>query len=394
VSAAAAPFQRGRRLVRAAAGLAGAGVVLLVLGALLDPGQLFPAYLAAYAYVVSVALGALVFLMIIHAMGAGWPTLIRRLIEAIVATLPILAALFVPLLFGLRTLYPWLRPETIADPRERELVALKAPYLNPGGFVVRAAVFWAVWLLVGHWLRRWSEAQDADPAFAARRRLYALSGILLPLVALCLSFASFDWLMSLTPAWSSTMYPVYFFAGGFLGALALLTVLTAAADRAGLLPGVNPSHYYALGRLLLAFVIFWAYIAFFQLMLIWMANRPDEVTYYLPRAHGAWWAMSVILVVTQFGLPFFLLLNYDLKRRRGPLAVVAAWILAAHYLDAHWLVMPTLRPAGSPLRLVDLGALLAVGGVTVGFGVLRLRGRALVPFHDPALPRALRYDSR
>jgi hypothetical protein len=386
-------FRGGRRILDVAIPAAAVGVVTFVVFAIVETRQALFAYLAAYNYVVSTALGALLFLMICHAMHAGWPTLLRRLTEAMVGTLPVLAALFLPIALGMRMIYPWVRPETIADARERHLVALKATYLHPGWFVGRTVIFLAVWILTGLVLRRWSRQTDQGPDPSASHRLYATSGVLLPVIALTLSFASFDWLMSLTPTWQSTMYPVYWFAGGFVGALSLLTVLTSAADAAGLIPGINDSHYYALGRLLLAFTIFWAYVAFFQFLLIWIADKPDEVTFYLHRVRGGWRAMSAVLVVTQFVVPFFVLLSYDIKRRRGPLTVIALWILAAHYLDAHWLVMPAARPAGPPLGFVDLAALLAVAGVTVIYGVLRLRGVPMVPTHDPALPAALRYES-
>jgi hypothetical protein len=389
-----AVLRDGKRILGVASALALLGVLALGLGALVAPARFFSAYLTAYAYVVTTALGALVFLMICHAMRAGWPTLLRRLIEAMVATLPVLAVLFVPLLFGLRRLYPWLRLETIADERARELVARKLSYLSVPGFVGRTVFYFFTWILVGALLVRWSERSDAAPAFPARGRMYVLSGALLPVIALSVSFAACDWLMSLTPTWYSTMFPIYVFAGGFLAALALLTVLTAAADVAGLIPGIRPSHYYALGRLLLAFVIFWAYVGFFQLMLIWMTNKPEEITYYLDRVRGGWKAMTVVLAVTHFVLPFLVLLNYDLKQRRGPLAAVAAWLLAAHYLDAYWLVMPGAESGGPGLVWLDLGALLAVAGVAVAAGVLRLRGRLLVPIHDPLLARARSYDSR
>ena len=389
----AVTFHGGKRIVAFAAALSAVGVVLLFAGALVDGPRALYAYLAAYNFVVSTAVGALIFLMICHAMHAGWPTLLLRLTEAMVATLPLCLVLFVPIVLGLRVIYPWLRPETLADEHLRRVIAERAAYLNPVGFVARTAAYFAVWIVVGFFLRRWSSARDAAAGAAARERMYALSGVLLPLVALAVSFAAFDWVMTLAPAWYSTMFPVRYFAGGFLGALALLTVLTAAADRAGLIHGINDSHYYALGRLLLAFVIFWAYVEYVQFMLIWIANKPDEVTFYLRRARGGWRWVSAILVLAQFVLPFFVLLSYDIKRRRGPLAAVAAWILAAHYLDAHWLVMPSGQPEGAPYRWIDLGALLAVGGAVVVYGVLRLRGQRMVPVHHPLLPEAIRYES-
>jgi hypothetical protein len=386
-------FRGGRRIITVAGAFAIVGLLALIGGIFADVQRFFGAYLIAYIYVLTIACGALVFLMIVHAMRAGWPTLLRRLIEAMVATFPLLAVLFVPIPIGLAALYPWMRIDTIPSLAARELVARKVAYLNAPGFILRAVVYFVVWILVGHLLRRASLQKDREPEIEVNHRMYVTSGILLPLVALALSFASFDWVMSLMPTWYSSMFPVYFFAGGFLGALALLTLLTAVADANAAILGITSSHYYALGRLLLAFTIFWAYVAFFQLMLIWIANRPDEVTFYLARVAGGWRAVTVLLAATHFVVPFFVLLNYDIKRRRGPLALVAAWLLVAHYIDVEWLVMPSLRPFGAVYSWIDLGAIFFVGGVTVVYATLRLRGLSLVPIHDPSLPRALRYES-
>ncbi len=385
-------YRGGDRLLRLSIALAALGAFGLTIGAFVNRQQLFYAYLTAYAFAVSIAGGALIFLMIGHAMNAGWPVVVRRLTETIVASLPLLALLFVPLLFGLHTLYPWTRPETLGEEGMRSVLAKRA-YLNVPFFVIRAAIYLAVWVAIGTLLRRWSLARDADPRIDTGARMRALSAGALPAVAITFSFASFDWLMSLTPTWFSTMYPVYWFAGGFVAALALLVLLTFEAQAGGWLPEISLSHYYALGRMLLAFVIFWAYAAYFQFFLIWIANRPDEVTFFADRARGPWLTLSVVLIVAQFVAPFFILLGYRIKHRPPQLAAVAAWILAAHYLDVHWLVMPAVRPR-APFHWLDLAALLAVGGACTAFSATRLRGRPIVPLHDPELPRALRYESR
>ncbi|WP_437292467.1 hypothetical protein [Sorangium sp. So ce426] len=387
-------FRGGRAIVSRSLGLALLGALLLVVGAFVDRERLFYAYLAAYAFAVTTAVGALLFLMICHAMAATWPVAVRRLAEAIVGTLPLLCALFVPLLFGLGALYgEWLRPESIPDEHVRSIVLHKTPYLNLPFFLVRTGIYFTVWLVFGALLRRGSIQGDATPALADSRRLRVISVAGLPPVALTLSFAAFDWLMSLAPTWVSTMFPVYVFAGGFVASIALLTVLAFAAERAGLLPGLNASHYYALGRLLLAFTIFWAYAAFFQLLLIWIANRPEEVEFYVLRSHGPWAVVSLILVLTRFVIPFLILLNYRIKRRPAWLSAVAAWIFVAHYLDMHWLVAPEAPGARAPFHWLDAAALLAVVGSCVAFTVLRVRGKPLVPVNDPALPAAFRYES-
>ncbi|AUX44137.1 hypothetical protein SOCE26_055990 [Sorangium cellulosum] len=387
-------FRGGRAIVAWSLGLALLGGLLLVAGAFVDPTRLFYAYLAAYAYAVSTAVGALIFLMICHAMGATWPVAVRRLLEAILGALPALAALFVPLLFGLGSLYgEWLRPESIEDEHVRAIVLHKTPYLNLPFFLIRTAIYFVVWLVLAALLRHGSLRGDARPELARGGRLRTISVAGLPLVALALSFAAFDWLMSLQPTWVSTMFPVYVFAGGFVAAIALLTVLAFASDRAGLLPGLSTSHYYALGRLLLAFTIFWAYAAFFQFMLMWIADRPEEAEFYLHRAHGPWGAVSLALVLARFVIPFLILLNYGIKRRPAWLSAVAAWILAAHYIDVHWLVVPDAPGERAPYHWLDLAALLAVVGPCVALAALRLRGKPLVPVNDPALPAAFRYES-
>lgn len=391
-------FHGSRALAVRSSALALVGAAALVVGAFVDATRLFFSYLAAYVTVVSTAVGALIFLMTCNAMSATWPVAVRRLTEAITGSLPILAALFIPLLFGLDRLYhPWLHPESIEDEVARALVVHKIPYLNLPFFLIRTGVYFAVWIACSALLRRWSLRSDTDPAPATirsdQRRIRALSAGGLPLVALTFSFASFDWLMSLMPTWTSTMFPVYVFAGGFVSAIALLTVLAVVAQRAGLLPGLSSSHYYALGRLLLAFTIFWAYAAFFQFLLQWIANRPDDVPFYIERIRGPWGAVSGVVVFAHFVLPFIVLLNYRLKRRPVWLSVVAAWILVAHYLDMHWLVVPAAPGQRAPYHWLDAAALFAVAGATVALTALRLRGCPLVPINDPALPAALRYES-
>ena len=305
---------------------------------------------------------------------------------------PLLCALFLPIGLQANRIYPWLH--RLADPADQHVVELRAHYLNYGAFVGRTIGYFAVWILVSSLLVHWSVAEDGDPRRNRTRWLQALSAGFLPAVALTLSFASFDWLMSLQAPWFSSIYPIYYFAGGFVGDLALLSFLTWAVDRAGLIQGITASHYYALGRLLLGFVVFWAYAAFFQLLLIWIANKPAEVSFYLARLRGGWRAMSVTLAVTHFLVPFVVLLSYDIKRRRGRLAVVALWILCAHCLDVHWLVMPAGFPSGPIFAWVDPCALFAVVGATSAYGVAIFRARNAVPINDPGLTRAIRYDSR
>jgi hypothetical protein len=312
--------------------------------------------------------------MIGNIMGARWVVLPRRLTETIAATLPLTAALFVPLLFGLREIYPW------AAGTVEHLDHGKAAYFATGAFVARSALYLVAWSALALLLRR--------------RPSRALSAAGLPLVALTLTFASFDWLMSLQTEWTSAAFGVYVFAGGFAGAFALLIVLLAAADRAGHLADlVRPSHYHALGRLLFGFIVFWAYIAYFQYFLIAIADKPEEVTFFVRRTAGGWRAVNLVLILGHFALPFLALLPREVKRARAPLATIAAWVLLMHVVDVYWLVMPTVHPDSARPHWLDVAALLGVGGLVVGFGSWLMRGRPLVPLHDPAFEDAVRYRS-
>jgi hypothetical protein len=377
----------------AAVACAAVGAVGLALGLVVSPRQALYSYLGAFTYVATVTLGALVFLQIVLAMNATWPVAVRRVVEAIVGTMPLLALAFVPIALGLGTIYPWAHPGSIADEHVREAVRHKRAWLDGAGFVARAALYFALWIGTALWLRRDSAREDADAASAPGPRMRAVAAATLPGTGLTITFAAFDWWMSLTPAWASTMYGVYVFAGGFVSALALITLVAARATDAGRLP-LGPSHFHALGRLLLAFVVFWAYAAFFQLFLVYMADKPDEAPYYAVRARTSWSALSVALGVACFVIPFAALLPYAPKRRRAYVAGVSVWLLAAHALDVHWLVMPAAFPVALHAHWLDVAAYLALGGAFVALGARLARGRAPLPVNDPSLPRALRYESR
>ena len=378
------------RLALGAAAVAVVGGAATAAGAWLDPTRAAHAYLAAFAYVASIAVGGLVLLLIGYAAGARWMAVLRRLHETLVVGFPLLALLFVPVALGVEYLYPWAGPAALSEP-ERHLIDLKRTYLNVPFFVARTALYFAVWILAAEVLRRWSRRRDREPVTdLGRERAFAAA--LLPPVGLAITFAAFDWLMSLQPTWASSMFGVYFFAGGFVAAIALLAVLARRAVVTGAV-ALTPHHFHALGRLLLAFVVFWAYAAFFQAFLIQIANKPSEVTFYLARVTGSWKAFVYILVLDHFALPFLLLLPRAVKYSSGYVAVVATWILVLHYVDVYWLVLPVLGGAGVAPHWLDLSALAAVGGATVAWCAWRQRGVPLLVAGDPLVPEGLHYAS-
>ncbi len=380
-----------RRTLVAGLVLAGIFGTLTACGWVVAPKQASHAYLFAYMCALSIVIGALFLLMIGHAANATWFVPLRRSCEAVVATLPLLCVLFVPILLSLDSLYPWTHPDTL-DRVARRHVLEKRALLNEPAFALRAAVLWAVFLVLGELLRRYSLRQDREQPEKNRTKLVALAVGGLPVLALTVTAASFDWLMSLEPSFYSDIYGVYVFAGGFLAALGLFGGMTVVAARSGHLRGVTPEHYYAIGRLELAMVIFWTYIAWAQLMLIWVADLPLETSFYLTRSRHGWLWVGVALVVVHFAIPFALLLFRELKRRPRALFAVSAWLVVVHVLDLYYLVAPALEPKHPAPSLLDLSALLAVAGACMAFAALRARGVAAAPENDPLFRAGLEYE--
>jgi len=377
-------LQRAALLV-GAAGLIGCGI-----GAFLNPTQFFHSYLLAYLFWLGLGLGCLGILMVHYLAGGAWGAILRRALEAGMNTLPLMALLFVPLLFGLRELYSWARPEAVASD---ELLHQKSAYLNTPFFVLRLVVYFLAWLTVAYVLKRWSRQQEEATEWVIRdasaRRLALFSGVGLVIYSITMTFAAVDWAMSLEPQWYSTIYGIIFLVGQLLGAMAFAVIITALlADDAPLVEIITPEHLHDIGNLLLTSVLFWAYIAFSQLVIIWSGNLPEEIRWYVQRTQGGWQWVGVALALLQFAVPFILLLSQDIKRHVRRLAMIAAGILFMHLVEVFWIVMPTFYRQGPSLHWLDVGAILGVGGVWLAMFVWQLKGRAFLPLHDPSLQGA------
>jgi hypothetical protein len=380
-----------RRSITASLSVALVGLVVLATEIAIDPRRAALAYAGAFDFGVSTALGFLLFVMINHSARSRWFVVFRRLDEAGAATIPLCLVLFVPVALTVRAVFPWARPERLRDEHLRAVYEHARWWFRPGFFVARGFVYLLGWSVVTWILRRQSIAQDADGRVARTNVQRWVSSAAMPLIAVTLTLAAFDWFMSVVPAWFSTMEGLYVFTAGFSGAVGLTCVLAWLAKRAGLLPAeVGPSHFLAIGRVLLLAVILWAYIAFCTFLLQWIGNLPHEVTPYLQRTAGAWTVFSAILVFGHFVLPFLLLLSRDLKTRPGSLAAVGGWVFLMHGVDAYWLVVPSHDDAPSVL---DAGPFLAVGGLTFAFGTWRFFAARPVPVGDPNLATALRYET-
>jgi hypothetical protein len=302
-----------------------------------------------------------------------------------------MAALFLPLLLGLHDLYEWTHAEAV---EQDALLRWKAPYLNLTFFLIRALIFFGIWSFLAFLYYRGSRGQDVtgDPGVTARLR--RLAGPAIIVLALTQTFASIDWIMSLTPHWYSTIFGVYFFAGSFVGFIALLSIVVPAMRGAGLLDTViSAEHLHDIGKFLFAFTAFWAYIGFSQFFLMWYANLPEETVWYKARMEESWMQVSVFLMVGHFVVPFFYLMGRSVKRKGVTLALGGAWMLAMHFLDLYWQVMPTLHPKGLSPSLLDVAAFVAIGGCFVAAASWLMRRQALVPLRDPRLAESLAFEN-
>lgn len=360
-------------------------------GWLTDPHQFYFSYLTGWVFCLTIALGALYFVLIQHLTRARWSIVVRRLAEALLWTFPLLAVLGIPVLFGLHDLYHWTHADAVAtDP----ILAGKTPYLNLPFFLVRLAIYFLVWSLLAYLLYRNSLAQDCtgDEDIPARQRKVSAWG--LAVAAITTAFASYDLLMSLDPHWFSTIFGVYVFAGAFMSIHALLALCAMILQGMGNLRGiVTTEHYQDLGKLTFGFVVFWTYIAFSQYMLIWYGNIPEETLWYRHRLGHGWEVHSAVLLIGHFVVPFFLLLSRAVKRSRLLLGLICAWLLAMQWFDIHWLAAPVLHPDAATIHFLDVANWVGLFGIVLGVFMYRLVRHSLVPGRSPWLEDSLHFEN-
>lgn len=363
------------------------GLALSTAGYFADARQFFHSYLVSFAFWTSIGLGGLFFTLLHHLVGATWSIVLRRLSESIMMALPLMFVFFLPLVFGRHDLYHWSHHDAVEhDP----ILQGKAGYLNTPFFVVRTVLYFGIWFVLAWLLHRFSLQQDRGEDTSKRMLTVSAPGMIL--FALTSTYAAFDWLMSLEPHWYSTIYGVWFFAGGLLTFLCFTAVLAMFLRSRGVLgETIKVDHYHDLGRLMFAFLIFWAYISFSQYFLIWYANIPEETVYYLKRWTGSWQTISLLLVFGYLMIPWLALIPRATKRHLPTLGLIAAWLLVMHWMDLHWAVMPNLHSEGFSPSWLDAATLLGIGGIFLWYMFLHLSRHALVPVKDPNLGGSLNH---
>jgi hypothetical protein len=383
---------------RALAQLAWLGFVLGLVGLVgsfaLSSGhtaQLYFSWLVAYLYFLSIALGALFFVLVLFVCHAGWAVALRRVVENVMATLPIFALLFLPIWIGRHELYSW---TDVAEVAKNPVLKGKSGYLNETFFALRAVLYFAAWSGLALYFSAQSQKQDQTGDERITRRLIAVAAPGIVVFSLTITFAAIDWIMSLDPEWYSTMFGVYYFSGSILAAFAFLAVAIAFLHSRGLLRDViTTEHVHDVGKLLFAFTVFWTYIAFSQYFLIWYGNIPEETAYFMQRSQGSWPAVGKVLMVGHFVIPFFFFMPRATKRSEPFVVLGALWLLGMHFMDIYWCVMPVHLEHGVAFGALDATTILAVGGLFLAaFGWVSSR-RALVPMRDPRLAESLSFEN-
>ena len=355
--------------------------------------RFFHAYLLAFTFVLSFALGGLFFVILHHLVGATWSVVVRRLAEIVTGSFPVLFVLMLgialPVLFGNHSLYLWMDHSVVAGDH---VLHAKEGYLNAPFFCARMLLYFAIWMALSRYFMKRSVEQDESGDPQISQKLRKVAGPAMILYAITTAWAAFDLLMSLTPHWFSTIFGVYYFAGCAISIYCLLAVTSYALQRSGRLErSITVEHYHDMGKMANAFTLFWAYIGFSQFMLIWAANIPEESIFFRPRMFTEWKWVSLALILLHFCIPFVGMMSRHVKRNPPFLALWACYMLAVHAFDLYWIVMPTYSPSQVVIHPIDLLCLAGMTGLFL-FGALAVAGKVkLLPVRDPRLQASLHF---
>jgi hypothetical protein len=369
------------------------GVACLMISmkfAISDGHHFFFSYLTSFSFFLSIALGGLFFVLIQMITRAGWSVVVRRISEHLMKNLPWMALLFIPILFGMNDLYHWTDKAAVSNDH---LLQAKSGYLNVKFFLVRAVIFWGIWSFLANFFFKKSVEQDTTGDQRITATLQKVSAAGIALFALTISFASIDWIMSITPHWYSTMFGIYIFAGACVSSLAVIGLVCMTLLKGGYLKGiVTVEHIHDISKLLYGFNIFWAYIAFSQFFLIWYANIPEETEFFLAHFNGSWSNVATLLCVGHFGIPFIVFMSKHARRNFKFAGGMMVWLLIMHFVDIYWLIMPNISPAGVHVTGADVFCFLGIGGVFVGLLFTRMKSVSLFPCKDPRLHESLKHQ--
>jgi hypothetical protein len=382
-----AAWEGGQRNMMAAGVVGLIGVVAWFVSMSMGGGaeRALYSWLWAFLFWLTPVVGAIGWNCSFHASKARWPILPRRNLELIGATVPIFIVLFIPVVLFMKSVYPWMQPSKFDEEAQR-LFEHRHVWMNQGMWIVRAAIYFFVFVFVAERLLRLSMGQDGGERAINTAGMYRLGPGALPFLGLAISFAAFDWLMSLSVTFYSSMFGLYVVAGAAMSAMAVWILVVVAVKTP-----MSGHHLHSMGKLMFAFTCFWAYTAFCQFMLIWIADIPDEIPWFHLRLWSNWQWVGWFLVIFHFALPFVILLSKELKFSPRKLSFMAIWLLIAHAVDCYWIVLPEISANGPHVTLSDVAAFVGIGGIAIAFFIFRMRGKLLVPIGDPFIASSVEY---
>ena len=368
-----------------------ASILACIAGYAMNSERFFQSYMVAFAFTTFIGLGAFFFVMVQFLTGSAWSVTMRRIMENVMITLPMGLILFIPILFGLKDIYPWTDPKVVAA---SEALRRKQSFLNEDWFMIRGVIYFVLWSLWAGSIYRQSTKQDTEKSILQMHVASKWSAPGLFLAVVVGSLAAFDWLMSLEPTWFSTIFGLVTLAGGSLGFFSVITLVCLGFRRAGILKNaITQEHYHDLGKWLFAISCFYTYVAFSQYMLIWYANIPEETQWYRHRMEGGWFAVSIAMPFLRFFVPFGVLLCRSAKRSMKTIAFMAVWCLVVEYIDLYWVVMPTYYKDGPQFHWLDLATLAATVSVCGLVFWSRFRKHKMVPVGDLRLEQSLHFEN-
>ena len=380
----------------------GLGTIALLIGSFIGPDALdhaLRAYLAGYVLWVGASLGCMALLMVNHLAAGKWGLIIRRVLEAGAAQFPLMFVLFIPILLGMHHLFPWTEPRLSQLPWDTQKIVLHKGihtfpyYLNPIFFTVRWVIYFCLWTWFSSTLRRWSIERDRDPMARDWQRIFEnRSGIGIVMYALTMTFAMVDWVMSLDATWFSTIFGLIFLAGQGITALSisLITILLLSQEEP-MRAMLRKTELHDLGKLMLAFVMLYAYLSFSQWLITWSGNLPQEIGFYLHRLAGNWINLSRFLILFEFAVPFALLLSRRLKKQPAFMVPLCAWMIFMRVIDLYWHVEPNFNTHQRQITFnwMYLAAPLAIGGLWVFSFIRSLKSRPILVGYDVQMEELL-----
>ena len=381
------------RLQQGGLAVGGIALIMAIVGYVKSPADFYHSYIFSYMLILGLTVGSLGLLMLQHLTGGIWGMVIRRPLEAASRNIFLMLILFIPILMGMKYLYSGNDSETgwLNAPKEGEhaLTSWQQGYLTPGGFVTRAVIYFAIWIVLMVVFNNWSKQQDQSNGEGLKQRMKALAAPGVILYILAMTFAAIDWVMSLSPRWASTIYGFLFVAGQAIAAMGLMiAVIVLLAGSEPFNGVIKKRHLHDLAKLLFAFNMLWAYFAFSQLLIIWSGNQPEEITFYRSRLNGQWGVVAVIVLLFSFAIPFLLLLSRDVKRTASLVSKIAVWMIFMRLVDLYWMTRPEFTSRAVPTWL-DIVVPVALIGLWVGFFAMNLKQRPLLPVGDPNLSEVL-----